>query len=164
MGYREAYIGQEYLVSPTCVMPRVQKGAPVTPFYLCPDSAHQTSPTMHGRKVVIDHQVLGARRSLIISKMPFWQRWRRITPHLGVPVSPRPWINDPRRCPVQRLAKILIRNILANHPHILMSRVCHGIRHESDWVRERPLWRLEPDDSWRDTQHLRGGWNRFHNS
>ena len=101
---------------------------------------------------------------LVISKMPFWQRWRRITAHLGVPVSPRPRINDPRRCPVQRLAKIRIRNILANRSHIFVSRVCHGIRHESDWVCERPLWRLEPDDSWRDIQYLRCGWNRFHSS
>lgn len=74
------------------------------------------------------------------------RRWRRRIPaHLGVPVSPRARIDDPRGSAVKSFTHIIIRNVTADDPHVFVASVGHGICHEAYWICESMFRRLEPN-------------------
>jgi hypothetical protein len=105
---------------------------------------------------------MGLLRININPERPYGSSWRRIPAHLGIPVRPGTWVDDPWRCMIKRFSKIVIRHVLTDDPHVLRKRVGHGVRHKSHRISQSLFGRFEPDDISRDVQSLRCNRDRFH--
>ena len=77
-------------------------------------------------------------------KPPHRHRRRRIPPKLRIPIRPRPCIDNPRRRPIQRRAKIVLGQATAQNGHILMRRPRQRISNTPHWIRQRFARRFKP--------------------
>ena len=98
------------------------------------------------------------------SKSPYRQRRRRIAPQFGIPVSPGARVYYPGGRVIERFSKIVIGHIAPYHPHVLMSRVSHGVGHKTYRVDKGLFRRLEPNDPARDIQSEWRDRNALHTS
>jgi len=96
-------------------------------------------------------------------KFSYRHGWRRITTHLGIPVSPRSRIDNTGRSVIESFAHIVIGYVAAQDSHIFVTCISHGIRHETDRFSERALRWLKPNNPPRDIQSQRAQRDGLHN-
>jgi len=76
------------------------------------------------------------------------------------PVRLGAWVDDAGRSFVECLAEIRIRHVAAQHFHILMRRMCHGVSQGAGRVRKNLGEFLEPDNPAGDRFRLGSEWDR----